>query len=425
MRQRPAEAAVAPGDRIPALDVLRGFALLGILLVNVLGFALPFWAMYDPAVYGGESGADSLSWALMEIFVHGSMFALFSMLFGAGIVLLTDRIAADRRASRVRTIYFRRNIVLIAFGLIHAYLMVMPGDILYAYGVTALLLFPLRRIGARRLIAISASILLTQTALDLVEYREANALHSQALEDPAGDAGERWAVFESEFRVPAGLVEQDIAAHRGSYRDLFEWYVPVNFENQTAGFLASEFWNVASMMLLGMALFKLDVLTAGRSARFYATMAVAGYTIGSGVRALLVWRAIGSGFDTHSMLAMRADSFLRVPVMLGHAGVVLLVCRLGLLSWLRGRLAAVGRMALTNYFMQTLIMITIFSGVGFAQFARFSRAELYLFVVAVWVVQIGWSRWWLRRFRSGPAEWIWRCLTYGRRVPFRLERTGG
>src|SRR6266446_3351724 len=148
---RSALAPVVREERIASIDVLRGFALLGILWMNVVAFALPGAAYADPTIAGGARGANLLFWLFSQILVEGKMRTLFSMLFGAGVILFTSRAEARGAESRIGDLYYRRTLWLIAFGLLHAYF-IWSGDILYGYGVAGLLLFPFRHLPARTLI---------------------------------------------------------------------------------------------------------------------------------------------------------------------------------------------------------------------------------------------------------------------------------
>ena len=180
-------------------------------------------------------------------------------------------------------------------------------------------------------------------------------------------------------------------------------------------------WRVSGAMLLGMALYKWGVLAARRSRAFYARWLVAGLAVG--------WPLILLGVHLHEragwsmrysmVLGWQINSWASLPVALAYASAVMLFCGRGLLPGPTARLAAVGRMAFTNYIVQTLICTTLFYGHGLGLYARLPFAQLFWLVLAIWVLQLAYSPWWLARFRFGPLEWLWRSLTYRTRQPFR------
>ena len=191
---------------------------------------------------------------------------------------------------------------------------------------------------------------------------------------------------------------------------------------QTVMMLFWGVWRVGGLMLLGMGLFKLRVFDGSRPAAMYGAMAILGYGVGLPMVALGVRAMLAHGFDAVEML--ERDGIWNyagsVLVALGHVGMVMLVCRVGALRWLTGALAAVGRMALTNYLMQSLVCTFLFYWWGLGLWGTMSRGELMLVVVSIWLGQLILSPVWLARFRFGPMEWAWRSLTYWKRQPMRI-----
>jgi uncharacterized protein len=198
--------------------------------------------------------------------------------------------------------------------------------------------------------------------------------------------------------------------------------IPSAIALQTFILLILEGWRVCGLMLIGMALFKTGVLSAARSSRLYAGMVAIGYGVGlplviaGGAKNF----AAGWDFDYSMFYGTQWNYWGSIFVAAGHVGVVMLVCKSGMFGGLKRLLAAFGRMALTNYLMQTVICTTIFYGHGFGLFGSVERWQQILFVVAIWIVQLIYSPLWLRKYRFGPAEWVWRSLTYGRRQPMRM-----
>jgi uncharacterized protein len=180
-------------------------------------------------------------------------------------------------------------------------------------------------------------------------------------------------------------------------------------------------------MLIGMGLMKLGVFAAARSRRFYMTMMVLGYSIGFPLMAFDVYHEVINRFFLGRQLSyvLAGWPFITfygsLPVVFGHIGLVMLLCQSGALTWLTRRLAAVGRMALSNYLFDSLVCTTLFYGYGLDLFGTIHRPLLYLIVVALWTSQLLASVLWLEAFRFGPAEWVWRSLTYWKLQPFRAQ----
>ncbi len=383
-------------ERIASVDVLRGFALLGILLINVAGFGLPIDAMHDPVPAGGASGANLAVWATAELLVNGTMFALFSMLFGASVLLFT-RGKESPQSGGSAGLYYRRSAWLIVFGLAHAYLMLMPGDILFTYGVAALAIYPLRKLRPHILILLGCLVLVVLLGIDRAGVAEA-----------------------PEMRPSTEALQAQIEERRSGYLINFMQIAPINFYTQTTDLVASALWQALEMMLIGAGLFGLGLFSAERSRRFYLLLVALGYGTGLLVRGVPMVLALGSGLDPASLHNLHGMYDLgRLPMAMGHTGAVMLVCRAGWLPGLRRRLGAVGRMALTNYLTQTVLMVLFFYGVGLGRYAMLERFELYYVVAVVWLLQLALSPLWLERFRFGPAEWLWRSLTYWKIQPMR------
>lgn len=426
---------VRAGERIHSIDVMRGFALLGILLINITGFGLPFAAMHNPSAAGGDSGLNLGVWVATEVFANGAMFATFSMLFGAGVILFTTgKSSTTESGLTVADLYYRRSILLILFGVIHTYVMLMRGDILYSYGMVALFLFPARMMKPRTLLIAGLSIILWRGVLTLSDVNETVDLHAQAhnalaelanggqIAEAQQQAIDAWNEIASEKTADPEAIANDIRIHNESYVTQFTEYAPESAHTQSVYFYETYFWNVLSMMLIGMGLFRLGVFSAQRSLGFYLSLMIIGYGIGGAVRGWVLANYLADMSDP-LFLILRGNIYdTRLLIALGHIGLVMSVCKMGWMQWLVRRFAAAGRMALTNYFMQTVICMTFFSGLGFGKFGALERYELYYVVLGVWIVQLALSPLWLKHFRFGPAEWLWRSLTYGRVQAFCKDR---
>ncbi|MDQ8757818.1 DUF418 domain-containing protein [Sphingosinicella sp. LHD-64] len=422
----PVRAAPA-AQRIEALDFVRGVALFGILLMNIVGFGLPD-SQVNPTNAGGATGANLLVWIVGQIGVEGTQRALFSMLFGASTILLTSRLEASGR-SDAADIYFRRSLWLVALGFINAFLFLWWGDILYAYGVAALFLFAFRKLPPRRLLGLGIFVLLlaaawsTYETLDLIAKHDA-AIAAQAAYDsgaeltPGQDAAlGAWEGARTAFKATPEGMQRMTEAMRGGYVSAFRQVARINAVWQTWG-LYRFFFDMFGMMLIGMGLFRLGVLTLERSTRLYVAMMVAGYAIGITVNVLETRWIIDHQFSAISFAQANISYDVgRLAMTMGHLGVLLLFVRAGMLGPVRRAFAAVGQMAVTNYMMQSVIAAALFVGLGW--YNQLERYQLYYVVLATWAFQLVFSVVWLRAFRFGPVEWVWRWLTYLQKPPLR------
>jgi uncharacterized protein len=422
--------AAPTARRIAAMDVVRGVALFGILLMNITGMGMPFSVANNAA---GESGADLWAWIVINFGFEGTQRGLFSLLFGAGVILFTSRLEAAGRADAA-DIYFRRNLWLVAFGCVNSFFLLWIGDILFYYGVTALFLYVFRKLPPKKLLAIGVGVLVLGSAWSAAETATTLALHRDyqaatsakaagaKLDEEQKGAIEAWEGRVAEFRPTDAELQERAQKSRSGYASAFLHRGAINLEAQS-WMLYRYFADIFGMMIIGMALFKLGVLTLERPARFYVAMTLAGYGVGLAVNAAEVQWIMAHDF---SLLATSQANMTydvgRLPTTLGHLGLLLLFVRSGLLPWLRDALAAVGRMAFTNYIVHSVVALVIFVLLG--QFGRLARHELYYIVFAVWAVQLVYSPLWLRHYRFGPLEWLWRYLTYGKRPPFRRTEAG-
>jgi uncharacterized protein len=214
---------------------------------------------------------------------------------------------------------------------------------------------------------------------------------------------------------------KELAIYRGGYLGIVKHRAPQVFMIQTIGFLLGGFLFAASRMLLGMGLMKLGVFSAERSRRFYLWMIGLGYCIGLPLMVFDALEMIRHEFSFDYLIhgGFFYNGFGSLVVALGHVGLLMLIVQSGALTWLTRRLAAVGRMALSNYLTHSIVCTTLFYGYGFGLFGQINRTGLAAIVVAIWVFQLCMSPIWLRYFRFGPAEWLWRSLTYWKVQPMR------
>ena len=424
----------APDERINSLDALRGLALLGILPANVLVFGLHLAAGSDPTVAGGATGLNLASWAIFQILIVGKMRCLFSMAFGASMILLTSRAEQRSGATSAADIYYRRNLWLLLIGLAHAFLLFW-GDILYPYALCALILFPFRNLPAKKLVIIGCLFIAFKAGWSAVDaFRQLARRDLAAAADAAEKAGRKPSEEQSQAkremeaqrkqRKPSPEeLEKDAKAWRGNplevigarAKALAIWHSLPSYDPM--------YCDIWSMMFIGMGLFKLGMFSAARSYRFYAWIAAIGCLIGIPLNSYLTWLVWTNHFDRVIFLFTHvAYDIERLPVALASMALLMILCKAGALPWLTSRLAAIGQMALSNYILQSVVCTLVFTGYGFGLYGRLERYQLYYVVTGCWAISLAASPIWLRHYRFGPLEWCWRSLTYWKRQPMRIGR---
>jgi uncharacterized protein len=399
------DGPTAPSDRIVAIDALRGFALLGILVINVRVFSMPEVVLLNPTAYGDFTGANYWAWLAGHVLVKQKFITLFTLLFGGGVLLFTRN--RDRDEHAVTRLQTRRSLLLVGFGLLHAYLL-WYGDILVAYGVTALFVVALRDESARWLAAVGTVLLAVPSAFEILS----------ALSLDPGAYADVW-------RPAADVLREEVETYRGGWLAQMDHRVPTSWERQTLGYVTVTAWRTAGLMLYGMALYKTGMLTNERSTRFYRRLVAVGGAVGLAAVLAGVWYIEATDWAAGAALYYQQFNYWgSIPLALAYLGGVMLFAR----RWPDGAatraLSAVGRTAFSNYILQTVLATTIFYGHGLGWFGRVSRFEALAVVAAIWLVQVPLSVLWLRYFRFGPLEWLWRTLTYGELQPLRRRPDG-
>jgi uncharacterized protein len=232
---------------------------------------------------------------------------------------------------------------------------------------------------------------------------------------------EKWKELLIFMKPPDEQVAEDLAAYSGDYATIFAHRAPMVFTMQTQGTIGFVIWRVGGLMLFGMALMKLGVLAGGMGPEYYRRMMMIGYGLGLPIVGLGAWNIYLHEWETFWMFQLGSlpNYVGSVLIAMGHIGLVTTIIQSGFVPKLMRRFSAVGRMAFTNYLMHSIILTTVFYGYGFGLYGRIPRFWQMGFVVAVIGFQLWLSPWWLARFRFGPAEWLWRSLTYWRLQPMR------
>ena len=400
--------------RIPAMDVLRGCAVMGILWMNITAFAQPQAAYFNPAASGPLSGGDIAFWAISLIGVDGKMRGLFAMLFGASMLLLIDREEMagrdGRRSQHIRSAW------LFLIGLAH-YLLLWWGDILMIYAVVSLFALPLA--GREPLALVKAAFLLFLLQF-LLSAGFVGSLHAwaNAAAAPGADAAMRegYAAFIGALSDPGNAaVRADIALHRGGFGSIAA--------HQLAGFPGDWLWSLLftgmetmGFMLLGMAMLKGGFLTGRWDAEQYRRTARHCFLIGLPPMAALAAWVAWSGFAPLPALGTVLVWSLpfRIPLAVGWAALILWLFARAPHHALFARIGAAGRMTLSNYLGTSLVMTALFYGWGLGLFGHVRPMLLPAFVIAAWIAMLAWSKPYAGRFALGPAEWLWRSLMRGR-----------
>ena len=398
---------VVEGARIDSIDVLRGFALLGILVMNIQLFAMPEAAYYNPTAYGDLEGANLYVWLGGRLLADQKFMTIFSMLFGAGIVLMTSRAAARGETRRV---HYRRMGWLAVIGLLHAHLL-WAGDILFLYAVCGMLVYPFRGLSPGRLLALGTATVAVAAAIFAGLQASLPSWSEEALAE----------VTLGAWQPTRAIMDEMLATYRGGWLEQLPVRSASALGFETFLLVIWGLWRAGGLMLIGMALYKLDVFSARCSQRFYASLIAAALVAGIPVEAYGVALdfEFGWALDWSLLQGRQFNYWPSIAVGLGYVGLVMLACRTAALRAAARPFAAVGRTALSNYLLQTVICTTIFYGHGLGLYGSVDRLGQLGIVIGVWAVQLIVSPLWLRRYRFGPAEWVWRTLTYGTRPPLR------
>ena len=391
-------AAAQGSTRIRSLDVLRGVGVLGMLAVHIQLFAFPSLARLNPTAYGDFRGVNWWLWLATCVLADGKFISIFAMLLGASIVMQAGR-AAAQAVPAWRT-HMRRMAALLVLGLLHAYLL-WYGDMLVPLALCGAVVFLAGRVSPRRLLILGGLAFAIGSVLTIW-------LTWSLAQGPPADL-DAWKDRYTPRRVN---MVAEINQYQGGWDDQMRYRVPAAWENQTWNFATRLFWQISGLMLIGMALFRLGVLSAARSRVFYRALGAFGFGGGVLLISLGLWRSFATKWDPLDYVLLSQELMIwgNLLVALGWVALVMLLCQRG---WHLRPVAAVGRMALTNYLLQTMICTTIFYGHGLGLFGQVDRAGQFAIVLGVWAFQLLASSAWLGYFALGPVEWVVRLIVFG------------
>lgn len=410
-------APLAASQRLQSLDVLRGFALLGILLMNIEAFVGPMAASFsgvDPTLTGKDHAMDLLIYVL----VQGKFYTLFSLLFGMGFAVMSQRAASAGKP--LAGFYWRRSLVLLGIGLVHA-LLIWSGDILLTYALLSLLLLAFADASTRTLLIVAVLSLLAPLCMMMA----LGLLGSILQANPASAAHWNELMAEQAGSLPTLIDSERLAYGSGSYAQ-------ANLQRIRDLGLNLSGLTLTGPLVFGMFLMGAWFIRSGTIAnphshdRLFARLRWLALPLGLLLMLLSVWLQPSVDYgklDLVTMTAVTLATIAGVLMCLGYMGWLLR----GLQQpWLAGKLAwlaPAGRMALTNYLLQSVVCTLIFNGYGMGYYEQLPRFWQPLFVMVLFAAQVAVSRLWLQAFRFGPMEWLWRCMTYGNWQPLRRSNT--
>ena len=407
-------------ERLVTLDALRGFAVMGILAMNIVAFAMPEMAYVSPKAYGGETPADIAAWALGFLLFDGKMRGLFSILFGASMLLIIDR--AERSGQNAGSVHYRRMAWLAVFGLCH-YFFIWWGDILFLYAAVGCIAFRFRNWEPRRLIKWALG-LFTLGVLLTSFFFGAQLAVASAADNPASPMAEAGRDVRDEYAKIDGEVIEELALYRGPYLPIL---------GERLGTAANPFVGVLMtmletlpLMMLGMALFRNGFLTGAWAPADYRRTAWRWLPPGVLLTTLVAWVQWRAGFDylvaVNAFMAWAGPA--RLMMTIAYAALLILLIRGAAASAWIARVAATGRAAFSNYLGTSIVMTTIFYGYGIGLFGYIDRWMLYLVCAGMWAAMLLWSKPWLERYHYGPLEWLWRSLSRWRVQPMKKIHSG-
>jgi uncharacterized protein len=375
--------------------------------MNIQSFSMIQAAYLNPTAYGNLTGINLLVWLLSHIFADQKFLSLFSILFGAGIVLFCEK--AEEKGRKPFALHLRRNFWLLIIGMIHAYVF-WYGDILVPYAVSAFIAYPFRRKSPKTLLIAGSIIFLVPVFLYLLFGFSLSFWSEQDINNTM----QGWAPSPE-------TIETEINALQSGLLTQIRYRIPAAIAMQTFIYFIWYGWRIIALMFFGMAFYKLRIITGDRTPAFYLRMTLAGFLIGFPLILWGVFNNFANGWSLqYSMFIGSQFNYVgSLFVALGYLALVVSWSRTSR-NLLTDRLTSTGRLAFSNYLGQTLICTFIFYGHGLALFGRLERWQQFLLVPVILGFQLFlFSPLWLKYFRFGPVEWLWRSLTYLKFQPLR------
>ncbi len=428
---------VTQSERIIIIDSLRGMAILGILLMNIPGFGMAING-HDPSILNEFGTINFKTWFAIEWTITGTQRALFSMLFGAGIILFINGKEKRTGGMLPADYFFRRQLWLIVFSLFDVFILLWYGDILLDYACLGMVMFAFRNLSPKRLLIGAAFCFVFMVARENADlYRDKEMIYKgevvaamdttvTPLNEIQKDELQAMLSFKKRSTRESKLsrMEKAIQKTTGSYEGLYTLRTNIYMDNLVR-YLFFGVWDVLLFMFVGMAFLKMGILTGQAPVKIYLWMGIVGLCAGLALSYLELQPLISTRFNWFEytkQISVQIHELSRAVRSFGVFGLIMLLYKSGWFKWLFALMRPVGQMAFTNYLTQSLMCGLFFYGIGLGMFGKLQRYELYYVVFAVWVIQIIWSHLWLRKFNFGPLEWLWRSLTYWKIQPIRKEK---
>lgn len=411
-------APVERGERIVTLDFIRGIAVLGIVFANIAAFGQTMMAyIWPPALAEAPTVSDKLFWLVQYVLVDGKMRGLFTLLFGAGMMLFMDRAWANGAS---RWLQARRLMFLLLFGALH-YALLWHGDILHLYAIAGLILLGTLKWKPKTKLIVGLVGYGLGSLLMLAQLGGAYAASTRPEIAAKMPADQRKNIEQAEAKTLEKNAKTIALYRDGGFGDVARHMVVQKAGGDIPQSLFLSFIETMPLALIGMALYQMGLFNGGMNAQRVRRWGWIGVVSGSLVTLLLGLWAYRDDFPFFQTLFVfvGASPLPRLAVILGLTGLLALWAPRATRTALGERFVAAGRMAFSNYIATSLLLVPVFNGWGLGLFGQFGRVELFGFVIAVWAAMLLWSKPWLERFRYGPLEWLWRCLTYGKMFPMR------
>ena len=413
------EQAAAPDQRaarITSLDFIRGIAVIGILWANIVGYSRPGIAYRWASSFYDPDWGDSAVWLFQYVFIDGKLRGLFALLFGAGLVLFMDR--ARAKGAPARALQMRRLFWLALFGLAH-YFLLFHGDILFHYAALAMVAMWAVGWKPRVLIALGTLIYCIDSVFASIDLGSWVMFEKEALAAPPGSEVRTEYMAEADGMREEGLAERTLMLE-GSFADIVAHRVTRQGLEPFTGLRFMAFDSLP-LMLIGAALYRLGLFSGGIERRKLIRWGTAGIALSAllsfALGSWVIWRDYPVAANFFAFYG--PSHVIRLPMILGYAAVLAALAPTLAATRLGDRVSAAGRMAFSNYIGTSLVMALIFQGWALGMFDRFDRVGLLGFVAFGAALMLLWSKPWLARFRYGPLEWLWRCLTYWKLFPIR------
>lgn len=411
-------APVERGERIVTLDFIRGIAVLGIVFANIAAFGQTMMAyIWPPALAEAPTVSDKLFWLLQYVLIDHKMRGLFTLLFGAGMMLFMERAWASGAS---RWLQARRLTWLFLFGALH-FLLLWHGDILHLYAIAGFFLLATVKWKPKTKLVTGLTVYVLGSLLMLAQLGGAYAASTYPQVAAKLSADQRKNVEEAEAKTLKNNAKTIELYRTGSYGAVVRHMAVQKAGGDLSQSLFLSFVETVPLALIGMALYQMGLFSGGMNPQRMRRWGWAGVISGSLITLLLglwVYRDDFPFFQT-LFVFMGASTLPRFAVILGLTALLALWAPRATKTALGERFVAAGRMAFSNYIATSVLLVPVFNGWGLGLFGQFGRLELFGFVVAVWIAMLAWSKPWLERYRYGPLEWLWRCLTYGKRFPLR------